>query len=250
MISQRYCFGVLFFALTLLCALIQGSTGLIVADEVRSAEETLTGPEKTRCTYRAKVWDVRQRRAVADMAVDKSYAEVTAEERDPSEPRCTLCEQDQVVIDPATLGIVGVDSISICWVYADRLRAALMEIHGSGEFELRTVRGYRPGRTRGPIVNGRRTLFSNHSFGTAVDINAEHNGLYVRCDITTTTEANALQRCRLKHGGPWDPGGNPRTTILRNGVVVRAMSGHLGWRWGGELPGRMKDFMHFSVTGE
>ncbi|NUN12195.1 MAG: M15 family metallopeptidase [Myxococcales bacterium] len=202
----------------------------------------------TICTYHTSVWDVHRNRVIPAQGVTKPYSELTAEERDPAEPRCTLCEQDQVEVDLATVGINGLQPVKICWVYAERLLAAFNQIQSSGEFEFLSVRGYRPGRTRGPVVDGKRTRFSNHSFGTAVDINAEHNGLYVRCDVQVSTRS-PIDGCKLKHGGTWDPVGRLSTTIVPDGVVVRAISEHLGWQWGGTLPGTMKDFMHFSITG-
>lgn len=229
------------------CAICLASNP-VGADDRPAAELPTRTDLPTLCTYEAATWDVERRRAHAGARVTKPYSEVTAEERDPDEPRCTLCEQDQVEVDPAEAGIVGLAPVKICWVFADRMRLALKQIQKSGGFEFLSVRGYRPGRTRGPIVDGKRTLFSNHSYGTAIDINAAHNGLYVRCDVEVSTGAD-LDGCKLRHGGPWDPAIRVATTIVPDGPVVRAMSEHLGWQWGGSLSGNLKDFMHFSITG-
>jgi len=196
------------------------------------------------CTYRTYSWDVKQRRAVGHRTVKKPRTELTAEERDPGEPGCTVCREDQVEVS-----LPGLKPFSVCRVYADRVRAALERVRASGEFDLKTVTGYRVGRTRGPVIDGKRSLFSNHSFGTAVDLNARSNGLYGRCKLASPpATAEDLARCKLRMGGAWDPKRRPRVTIVRGGVVFRELTRF--WRWGGALPGALKDFMHFSITGE
>ena len=136
----------------------------------------------------------------------------------------------------------------MCWVYADSLRRALQTIADSGEFDVTEITAYRPGRTRGRIVDGLRTEWSNHSFGTAIDINANRNGLYRSCNVEVVTP-DSIESCRLGIGGEWDPESRPRETITSTGVVYRAMTTIVGWRWGGEIEGRTKDMMHFSITG-
>jgi hypothetical protein len=48
-------------------------------------------------------------------------------------------------------------------------------------------------------------------------------------------------------GGAWQPGVDPYS-LSADGIVVRELQ-NLGFRWGGEIAGRQKDFMHFSPTG-
>jgi hypothetical protein len=87
--------------------------------------------------------------------------------------------------------------------------------------------------------NGNRIGFSNHSFGTAIDINPEQNGLYDNC-ITFGPQ------CRLLRGGEWRPG--TPGTLDKNGDIVTLFK-QAGFQWGGEIVGKQKDFMHFSLTG-
>jgi hypothetical protein len=95
--------------------------------------------------------------------------------------------------------------------------------------------------TRGDAdADGNRTLFSNHSFGIALDINEGHNGLYDQC---LQFDGN----CRLLRGGAWQPGVDP-FSLSGDGIIVQALQS-LGLSWGGEIAGRQKDFMHFSPTG-
>jgi len=196
------------------------------------------------CTYRTYAWDVKRRRAVDHRLVEKPRAELTDEERDPAHPACSVCREDQVEVR-----LEGLKPFSVCHVFADRVRSALERVRASGAFDLKTVTGYRPGRTRGRVVDGRRTRLSNHSFGTAIDVNARHNGLYGDCRLDAPPRvAKDIARCKLRMGGTWDPARRPRLTVVRDGPVYRELTRF--WRWGGDLPGKLKDFMHFSVTGE
>ncbi len=199
-----------------------------------------------RCTYATYQWDVAKRAPSHGQAVDKPYAEVTADERDPTEPRCSVCREDQVRIEPSTLGLPHVPAFQVCHVYAADVRTALQSIAADGTFRLDAITGYRVGRTRGAIVDGLRTQWSNHSFGAALDINAGHNGLYGNCDIASVTPA-ALATCKLRVGGPWDPAKRPATTITPASSLYRAFRKF--WRWGGEITGGTRDMMHFSATG-
>jgi hypothetical protein len=98
------------------------------------------------------------------------------------------------------------------------------------------------------VVDGLRSEWSNHSFGTALDINADHNGLYRSCDVAEVSEST-IDECRLGVGGEWNPGENPRVTVTRDSVVYREFTDRVGWRWGGEIEGSTKDMMHFSPDG-
>lgn len=203
--------------------------------------------EPETCTYRTYNWSTEERRAVNRQTVEHPYSEVVDDERSPADPRCTVCSEDQVTIDPADFGL-DLESIRVCWAYADEIREALQNIVDSGEFRVVELTGYRPGRTRGRVVDELRTEWSNHSFGTAVDINADHNGLYRSCDVDEVTADN-IDDCRLGVGGEWDPHGDPSRTITRDSVVYREFIDRVGWQWGGEIDGSTKDMMHFSPDG-
>ena len=71
-------------------------------------------------------------------------------------------------------------------------------------------------------------------------VNAGLNGLYDRC-----TEFSGS--CRLIRGGEWRP--SAPGGISPDAPLYEELTG-IGWRWGGELSGRQKDFMHFSLTGD
>ena len=105
---------------------------------------------------------------------------------------------------------------------------------------LKDVVGYRVGMTRGnPDKHGNRTGFSNHSFGVALDINTDHNGLYENCFKVSSA-------CRLIKGGRWDP--KQEESLTADSLIVRTFKQN-GFKWGGEIAGQQKDFMHFSPTG-
>jgi hypothetical protein len=89
---------------------------------------------------------------------------------------------------------------------------------------------------RAPVGGGRR--WSEHSYGTAVDINPDQNPYVSRSG-----------RIEPPFGAPWvdrtlrEPG-----MIQPNHLAVRAFRA-IGWRWGGNWPGT-KDYMHFSASGK
>jgi len=127
----------------------------------------------------------------------------------------------------------------VCFKLAPRVRSILGDMLERGA-PVRTVVGYHVIKSRGPINgNGNRTGFSNHSYGTAIDINPELNGLYDNC-ITFGPA------CRLIRGGAWKPG--VPGTIDTNSDIVSLFK-QAGFKWGGEIVGKQKDFMHFSPTG-
>lgn len=185
------------------------------------------------CNYSTYKWNVNLKKAVDFKRVSHSYAELTVDEVDPI-TGCTVCEEDQVIID-----IPHVESFRICKKVAPEIRRALYVIIESGEPIFKII-GYRVGKTRGePDGEGNRTGFSNHSFGVAVDINPDQNGLYDRC-------IDFSGDCRLIRGGEWLPG-RPGS-LTPDGETVRLMK-NAGFKWGGEIEGKQKDFMHFSRTG-
>ncbi|MCL2325753.1 MAG: M15 family metallopeptidase [Proteobacteria bacterium] len=206
-----------------------------------------TKDQPVTCTYTAYAWDTRAKRSTNHFRVSKPYAEVTDDERDPNDPRCTICSEDQRQIDLSALGISH-SPIRICHVYAGQVTEALRQIVASGEFDIEKLEGYRPGRTRGPVdAQGLRTLWSNHSFGSAIDINAHHNAIYTTCPGKIVNSAKDVKGCKKGIGGEYHPEKKPRLSIVKDGTVYRAMTSF--WRWGGEIDGSTKDIMHFSITG-
>jgi hypothetical protein len=226
-----------------------------VAAEFEQATEVVPEPEPEPaarvepeiCSYRTYNWSTEERRAVNRRTIEHSYADVTDDERSPADPRCTVCSEDQVAIDPSEFGFDH-EEVWVCWAYADEIRTALSNIAGSEEFRLVELTGYRPGRTRGRVVDGLRSEWSNHSFGTALDVNADYNGLYRSCDVDEVTASN-IDDCRLGVGGEWDPNDNPRRTVTRDSIVYSEFIERVGWMWGGEIDGSTKDMMHFSPDG-
>lgn len=185
------------------------------------------------CTYETFNWNVRQQRPVNVHTVAHPYSELTPEEIDP-QTGCTVCQEDQRQIQVGNL-----KPFFVCNKIAAVVRNTLERLLAEGEPVLE-VSAYRPGRTRNPLNDaGNRTGFSNHAYGAAIDINRASNGLYDNC-------VQFGPGCRLIQGGPWVPG-NPGT-LGRDTSIVRGMK-KAGFKWGGEIAGKQKDFMHFSVSG-
>ena len=185
------------------------------------------------CTYTSYNWNVRLKRAVNLHTVSHPYSQMTADEVD-WRTGCTVCKEDQRLVQIGRL-----EPFYVCRQIADKVQRTLERLLRSGQ-PILEVTAYRPGRTRNPLdAAGNRTGFSNHAYGTAIDINRSMNGLYRNC-------LHFGPACRLILGGPWVPG-NPGT-LERNSPIVRAMK-QAGFRWGGEIAGKQKDFMHFSMTG-
>jgi len=193
----------------------------------------IVNAEPATCTYSTYKWNVDQRIAVDYKVVKHPYSEISGVEID-SATGCTVCREDQVAIK-----IGDLPEIKVCRKFAHRVEDELSRLYFQGELILKLV-GYRVGMTRGNVDSeGNRTQFSNHSFGIAIDINDEQNGLYDQC-----LEFN--DRCRLRKGGAWNPENEGSLTV--DGKIVQSMK-RLGFKWGGEIAGRQKDFMHFSPTG-
>jgi len=165
--------------------------------------------------------------------VSKAYAELTAAEKGPF--GCTPCEEDQVDVRLSNgLGFRA------CGAVAQRVKAALEQSLVDGQ-KIAGVVGYRPQVSKGEMdALGNRTVLSNHSFGVAFDLSEEHNGLYNHCP-------HWGPGCALAKGGPYNPGGDP-LSLTETSPAVRRMK-EAGFDWGGLLPGRQKDFMHFSPNG-
>lgn len=80
------------------------------------------------------------------------------------------------------------------------------------------------------------TAWSEHSYGTAIDINPRQNP-YVKGTTILPRDA-----------GPWVARAPVRRgMIVRGGPVVAAFDA-IGWRWGGDYRS-LKDYQHFSATG-
>ena len=185
------------------------------------------------CTYKTYNWNTLLKRAVNIHTVTHPYAELSPEEIDPK-TGCTVCREDQTLVKVGNL-----KPFLVCRKIAESVRHALERSLAAGETVLE-VTAYRPGRTRNPLdANGNRTGFSNHAYGAAIDINRSVNGLYDNC-------VKFGPGCRLIQGGPW-VSGNPGV-LDRDTAIVRNLK-QAGFRWGGEIAGRQKDFMHFSLTG-
>ncbi len=185
------------------------------------------------CTYSTYKWNTIERQAVKFEKISKPYSSLTINEIDPM-TGCSVCEEDQVIIK-----ISDLPPVKVCRALASIIHHVLKTSVDSGQ-KIQEITGYRVGLTRGDVdIEGNRTVYSNHSFGTAVDINASHNGLYDHCLIFSST-------CRLIKGGVWEP--EHAESITGNSVLGRFMK-KSGFLWGGEIQGKQKDFMHFSLTG-
>jgi len=185
------------------------------------------------CSYDVAVWNVPAGKIIEVRSVRHPYHELTEEEVDP-ETGCTVCSEDQV-----TVSLPSIADFRLCKKVAPRVIETLNKLIRKG-VPIISLRGYQVVRSRGEMDgNGNRTMLSNHSYGTAMDINRELNGLYDQC-------LEFGPECRLLLGGHWRPG--EPGTLVENGPVVRAMK-ELGFKWGGGIKGRQKDFMHFSFSG-
>lgn len=186
------------------------------------------------CSYQSYRWNTQTKQAEDIQSIKKSYSLLDADEVD-AKTGCSVCAEDQRWIKVGTL-----DPVKVCKVFAGQLEATLNQAIDKG-FPISTLVGYRVGRTRGDVdPEGKRTRFSNHSFGIAVDVNASSNGLYENC-------LKFGQQCVLRRGGKWQPEIN-RESISVDSFLVNAMR-NSGFKWGGLINGNQKDFMHFSPEG-
>lgn len=185
------------------------------------------------CSYEMQVWNVNMKSSAGVTKVRHAYSELSPKEIDPATD-CTVCSEDQTIVDFPPL-----QPFSVCHRLASRVRSVVRDLLRSG-VPLNTVIGYRVIKSRGALdAQGNRTEFSNHSYGAAIDINPEQNGLYDNC-VTFGPQ------CRLIRGGEWVPAASG--ALVGEGEVVLAFK-KAGFRWGGEIAGKQKDFMHFSLTG-
>ncbi len=186
------------------------------------------------CTYKTWEWDTKSKTSVHHRTVTKPKEQLTSEEKG-SVPGCSVCEEDQTEVRVKEL-----PKFWICKRFESQMVRAIQQAKDEG-FLIHTIVGYRVGRSKGPVDSeGLRTQFSNHSFGTAIDFNSEINGLYDQCVVFGP-------QCKLLRGGAYirDRAGSisPETSLY---LAFR----EIGFKWGGEIPGKQKDFMHFSITGD
>jgi len=185
------------------------------------------------CTYTTYRWSVKLKRGVGHQQVSHPYAELRPEEVDAA-TGCSVCEEDQQWLE-----VAGLPRFRLCRKIAPQVEATLEKLVADG-MPLLSLTGYRVGMTRGPTdADGLRTIFSNHSFGIALDVNAELNGLYDHC-------VNYGPGCRLLLGGRWQPDAPGGLSADAMGVIALRAA---GLKWGGQIAGKQKDFMHFSPTG-
>ncbi|OIO57461.1 MAG: hypothetical protein COX57_00030 [Alphaproteobacteria bacterium CG_4_10_14_0_2_um_filter_63_37] len=193
----------------------------------------LAQADEPSCHYTTYRWSTFAKSAVDVHSVRHPYAELQPTEIDPA-TGCTVCEEDQIEIS-----LPGLAPFRVCKRIKIQVWAALNQVLAAGA-EIDSVVGYRVGMTKGAVDDrGNRTQFSNHAFGVALDINERHNGLYDHCPTFGPG-------CRLLRGGKWDPG--QIGSLTPDHPIVRALD-NVGLKWGGQIEGLQKDFMHFSPSG-
>jgi hypothetical protein len=86
------------------------------------------------------------------------------------------------------------------------------------------------------LRTGSTTEFSQHSYGTAIDLNPLRNP-YVGTSGTTSHPASVpyLER-------------SPRPGVITGDGPVVAAFREIGWSWGGDWS-TVKDYQHFSLSG-
>lgn len=186
-----------------------------------------------KCSYDSWNWNTLSKRSENRSRVIKSKAELSNEERGTIE-NCSVCEEDQ-----GEIFIASLPSFKICKTYKERIETVIKKVISSG-FPISSISGYRVGKSKGPINSlGQRTQFSNHSYGIAIDFNAEKNGLYDSCLVFGLG-------CKLIRGGIYNP--TAEGSVHRNTLLYQLMIKEF-FKWGGEINGKQKDFMHFSLDG-
>lgn len=188
--------------------------------------------EAKKCNYTASVWNVSARKSLKTVKVSKSYENLTPSERGPF--GCTPCLIDQVQIN-----LPFHRPFLVCKFIADKIKLALSNAYSAG-FPIREIESYRPSFSKGKLDQYQnRTELSFHSFGTAIDINSSYNGLYNNC-------IHWGPSCKLIKGGHRDLS-KPETILKESPLVIEMKL--IGFKWGGEILGKQKDFMHFSESG-
>jgi hypothetical protein len=187
---------------------------------------------KDTCSYTYTVWNTAQKRTVSKQKISKPRSELTEEEKGPY--GCTICNEDQEIVT-----LDNEASLKICRRISVHVKKALNQTLKDG-YKIESLVGYRPSKSRGPAdAKGNRTLFSQHAYGVAIDVNQEWNGLYTNCQ-------NFNPDCQLIKGGHYNP--NNSLAIKNNSFLINAMQ-KAGLAWGGKRTDSLKDFMHFSPDG-
>ncbi|PIR03847.1 MAG: hypothetical protein COV59_04230 [Candidatus Magasanikbacteria bacterium CG11_big_fil_rev_8_21_14_0_20_39_34] len=210
--------------------------------------------QSNQCTFTEKRWNTNTRTtALFRKETNAPYNTIISQDKSyvsKSDPRCSVCEQDQVLFDPSSVGIRGVSSVRVCWAYVDQIKQMLKTIVQNNQLEITSLVGYRPNRTVGAVnADGFRTGAGGHFYGMAIDINAEYNGLYSGCSgfDPIAHPLGPITCSGPSNGGPWNPPANPNKTIYYNSPVYRLFTSN-GWKWGAtNISGRTRDFMHFSI---
>lgn len=184
------------------------------------------------CEYQFTVWNTKSKTSEGPFKVKKDYKNLTKNEIGPQ--GCTPCEIDQEVIT-----LSNKMKVKFCTKLAKSIKSTLNHILKNG-YPFETILGYRASVSKGEAaMNGQRSELSNHAFGVAIDLNENYNGLYTNCFTWN-------RNCRLQKGGRYDPG-HP-LALTKTSLPVRFLK-QAGLKWGGEISGRQKDFMHFSLSG-
>lgn len=184
------------------------------------------------CSYEYQVWNRWKSKSEKRVVIKKDYKKLEDTEKGPL--GCTPCKEDQQKVTLSN-GL----SFDVCKKIAEDIQAVLETSLAEG-FPVTSVLGYRPQMSKGELdPEGYRTELSHHSFGVAIDVNREQNGLYDNC-------IKWGRGCRLIQGGKYNP--QSRLSIKEGSLLVTLMR-QVGLKWGGKIRGRQKDFMHFSPSG-
>lgn len=115
------------------------------------------------------------------------------------------------------------------------VRMQLIDPRGGGDSAARAAEGTAAFNCR--PATGRPGVWSQHSYGLAIDVNPVQNPYVGRSGAVEPVAARAyLDRSRREPG-----------MIHADDVVVRAFAA-VGWGWGGHWTS-IKDYQHFSATG-
>jgi len=115
-------------------------------------------------------------------------------------------------------------------------RMALVDVYGGDDDRSMAANNSSAFNCRTPT--GRSSGWSEHSYGTAIDVNPIQNP-YVSATGTVAPPAGAAYVDRRTRRHP--------AMVLSGDAVVRAFA-EQGWRWGGTWT-TSKDYQHFSRTG-
>jgi hypothetical protein len=185
------------------------------------------------CHFDYSVWNTILKRSAPPVAVRKFRKDLSKDEIGPF--GCTICREDQIRIK-----LSNSLEFNACHKVASRFKEALEKALDQGA-QIEKILGYRPSKSRGKAdARGFRTEFSSHAFGVGLDINDFQNGLYTNC-LTWKTS------CVLIKGGHYRPFKDQRSLTPKSPLVREMIK--QGLKWGGNITGIQKDFMHFSPDG-